>query len=543
VFGGFNPPSTGLAVTADLSSIGGSSNQPLFDDGTNGDAVAGDNIFSFTVTVQDPGQYTIPLTVTDDQLRSNTASATFRALTLTELGTLDLNSTYTSPLFDLENSEVRWFRFTVPAVDNVSQTWLDIWTSGPIGDDTEIGLYNSSGFRVANDDQDGDGNLSALSFGLNFPPRPAIGNGVAFDGRDGNLPAGTYYLAVGMWPDTIFNDNDFNVISTGHAAFGVEVNINLGQPTPTGACCFAGACFVMTQDECALSGGSYSGDGTNCGDPTYVITETNEQFSSIAGFGNYAFTVSNCDDCTESVFLPFTFTFFGNDYNQVYISSNGNVQFGPSVTTAYLNDAIPSPAIPNNAIYPLWDDYNPSQQGEIYYFEDGFAPNRRFIIEWNNVTQYTALNAWPVTSENFQVILHEGTNNIEFRYGLISPVDTSGNNQGTGQDASGGDRTIGVEDTTGFVAYSVPSATHTGQGLLFTYVVPPSPCGPTCGTADFDGDGDVGTDADIESFFACLAGNCCPTCHPGGADFDGDGDTGTDADIEAFFRVLAGGNC
>jgi hypothetical protein len=29
----------------------------------------------------------------------------------------------------------------------------------------------------------------------------------------------------------------------------------------------------------------------------------------------------------------------------------------------------------------------------------------------------------------------------------------------------------------------------------------------------------------------------------GSADFDGDGDAGTDADIEAFFRVLAGGSC
>ncbi len=65
--------------------------------------------------------------------------------------------------------------------------------------------------------------------------------------------------------------------------------------------------------------------------------------------------------------------------------------------------------------------------------------------------------------------------------------------------------------------------------------------GSPCGSADFDGDGDTGTDADIEAFFACLAGNCCATC--GTADFDGDGDTGTDADIEAFFRVLAGGNC
>jgi hypothetical protein len=60
-------------------------------------------------------------------------------------------------------------------------------------------------------------------------------------------------------------------------------------------------------------------------------------------------------------------------------------------------------------------------------------------------------------------------------------------------------------------------------------------------SADFNGDGDSGTDADIEAFFACLAGDCCLRC--GSADFNGDGDSGTDADIEAFFRVLAGGSC
>jgi hypothetical protein len=66
---------------------------------------------------------------------------------------------------------------------------------------------------------------------------------------------------------------------------------------------------------------------------------------------------------------------------------------------------------------------------------------------------------------------------------------------------------------------------------------------PSCGTADFDGDGDTGTDADIEAFFACLAGTCCPTCFFGGTDFNLDGDSGTDRDIESFFSVLAGGTC
>jgi uncharacterized membrane protein len=79
------------------------------------------------------------------------------------------------------------------------------------------------------------------------------------------------------------------------------------------------------------------------------------------------------------------------------------------------------------------------------------------------------------------------------------------------------------------------------NGIAEPWLATLAPVPPTCGSADFNGDGDVGTDADIEAFFACLAGNCCPTC--GSADFNGDGDVGTDADIEAFFRVLAGGDC
>jgi hypothetical protein len=63
--------------------------------------------------------------------------------------------------------------------------------------------------------------------------------------------------------------------------------------------------------------------------------------------------------------------------------------------------------------------------------------------------------------------------------------------------------------------------------------------GGTC-NPDYNGDGDVGTDRDIEAFFRCLAGQCCPRCAP---DFNGDGDVGTDADIESFFSVLAGGPC
>jgi glucose/arabinose dehydrogenase len=88
-----------------------------------------------------------------------------------------------------------------------------------------------------------------------------------------------------------------------------------------------------------------------------------------------------------------------------------------------------------------------------------------------------------------------------------------------------------------------------GAGATFSYVSPDNGDSlvtiytGNCGSADFNCDGDTGTDADIEAFFECLAGVCpAPPC-TNSADFNNDGDTGTDADIEAFFRVLAGGSC
>ena len=74
-----NPPSTGLTVTGNLSQIGGSANQAFFDDGTNGDTTAGDNIFSVaaTVPVQAAGGYfTVSATASDAQLRTVNKSLT-----------------------------------------------------------------------------------------------------------------------------------------------------------------------------------------------------------------------------------------------------------------------------------------------------------------------------------------------------------------------------------------------------------------------------------------------------------------------------------
>jgi endonuclease G len=75
---GASPTSTGLAVTGDLTSIGGSATQTFFDDGaTGGDTVAGNNVFTFTATVPGAtttGSKSLPLSVTDAQARSGSGS-------------------------------------------------------------------------------------------------------------------------------------------------------------------------------------------------------------------------------------------------------------------------------------------------------------------------------------------------------------------------------------------------------------------------------------------------------------------------------------
>jgi hypothetical protein len=83
------------------------------------------------------------------------------------------------------------------------------------------------------------------------------------------------------------------------------------------------------------------------------------------------------------------------------------------------------------------------------------------------------------------------------------------------------------------------TAATSGQGILTIT----GTANRGCGSADFNCDGAVGTDADIEAFFACMSGNCPAFPCMSTADFDGDGATGTDADIEAFFRVLGGMPC
>jgi hypothetical protein len=95
---GTNPASTGLAVRVNLAALGGSTTQPLFDNGQNGDVTGGDGIYSLLYTV--PTSATpalnalVPATVSDAQGRSATTSATLNVSDCSGLGQVVISQVY-----------------------------------------------------------------------------------------------------------------------------------------------------------------------------------------------------------------------------------------------------------------------------------------------------------------------------------------------------------------------------------------------------------------------------------------------------------------
>ncbi len=112
--------------------------------------------------------------------------------------------------------------------------------------------------------------------------------------------------------------------------------------------------------------------------------------------------VANGDDTTEVVNLPFTFKYYGIDYDQISICSNGWIGFGAISSHAYSNTSMPSSSEPNNIVAPLWDDMNPtySGSGKIYYYYD--STFHRVIVEWDGVSHFYSSD-----KETFEVVLYD----------------------------------------------------------------------------------------------------------------------------------------
>ncbi|MBS1585126.1 MAG: gliding motility-associated C-terminal domain-containing protein [Bacteroidetes bacterium] len=116
---------------------------------------------------------------------------------------------------------------------------------------------------------------------------------------------------------------------------------------------------------------------------------------------------------SEAIRLPFTFCFYGKPYNSVAIGSNGIISFDDQSIgkrcDPIIKNEIPSRSYAYAAIMPAYEALDLSVGGSIYYATVGTAPNRRFIVNYNNIP----LRTCSIDNATFQVVLYETTNIVE----------------------------------------------------------------------------------------------------------------------------------
>ncbi len=304
--------------------------------------------------------------------------------------------------------------------------------------------------------------------------------------------------AVGNFEMTIRSDG---VLCTGAVAC-----------LPVGGCCVDGVCRITTRNDCATAGGAYQGDNSNCGDGTYDAAGFQAcamPLEDISGTGTIAAFASSGDDNAEEVGIPFTFQFFGVGYTSIWVGSNGMLQLPPSTEAEaddFSNDPIPSAILPNRIIAPLWDDLTTTAATASVFVETrGAAPNRRFIVQWEEVPQLSGGGAM-----TFQAILYEGSNDIEFRYETVVS-------------STAGDYSIGIEDGDGLSGFAVPQdSIVNGACFEIAYVPGFNPCDNEEPCPDMDNSGLVDL-SDLARLLAAFGRSVGDPLYDAVPDFDNSG--------------------
>ena len=216
----------------------------------------------------------------------------------------------------------------------------------------------------------------------------------------------------------------------------------------------------------------------------YVAADQNEDdvdYAWIDMSGGTELTMTD-DDVSAAVPLGFTFNFYGQDYTDVYVISNGLLMFEAPVGYEFFSGAqcpMPAPGAVDGLIGFYHRDFNPGDSAcgddcHIYHATGGTEPNR-----WFGVT-YDAVPVWheptePADPVTVQVLLYEGTNEVKIQ------VAESGL-------YTGSDSTIGIEAADGIAGLSWPGCLSEGSitddmAVMFTPgtggtpIVPPAKFG------------------------------------------------------------------
>ena len=144
---------------------------------------------------------------------------------------------------------------------------------------------------------------------------------------------------------------------------------------------------------------------------------------------------SGDDNYRGPITLGFDFNFYGTNYSQFYLSTNGFITFDAISSSYYSNYCLPYSSLPYKAIYAFWDDLNVRYAldgGAIYgqYFD---ADVDYYVIQFYNASRLSYYG----DPMDFEIILY-ADGNILMQY-----LDTNDLTYGHGQSA-----TVGIENNT-----------------------------------------------------------------------------------------------
>ncbi len=264
--------------------------------------------------------------------------------------------------------------------------------------------------------------------------------GGRLDARSGlDVSATTVYLSS-LLPATARPGDSLTLLGQGFGTTPGQVNFVGGSATSSQ--------WTDTQIKLTVPSGASSGPirvrtsgGIESNPQTFslytgVVYSEESVPSTYSSIGSTGTEVSLTDDSSAPVDLPFSFEYHGLPKSKLWISSNGFVTFAEAGSTAPDNRPIPSGIVPNDMIAPFWDDFDPSEGGRILYQTRGQAPNREFIVQWDDLQHYPGTP----TGATVQVVLQEN-GEILFHYPDLTFGDTSFDHALSA--------TIGVENTSG----------------------------------------------------------------------------------------------
>jgi len=180
--------------------------------------------------------------------------------------------------------------------------------------------------------------------------------------------------------------------------------------------------------------------------------------------GGTPVSVNEDDVWSPRINLPFDFCFFGNDYNQLTIGSNGVVSFDVdrypegSNCEYEINASVPSPVLLRNAIFGVYTDIDPVENGsgQINFEIFGQAPCRTVVINFPDIKYFSPDGQCRNLSLTSQIVIYETTNVVEVYVG----------NRDSGCNWEQGRAVLGIQNEFGTQGYTPPGR-NTGDWKAF----------------------------------------------------------------------------